>query len=128
MIDAYAESEKSSARFNTVLKNMGKDGEQAKDKILALAKAHVQLGFDDEDSAESMAKLFQRTNSMTEATKLNAIAMDLARAKNIGLADATNLVGQVLSGNGKVLKQYGIDIDETKSPLEALGLMHEKVK
>lgn len=34
---------------------------------------------------------------MTEATRLNAIAMDLARAKNIGLSDASNLVGQVLS-------------------------------
>lgn len=53
-----------------------------------------------------MAKLLQRTGSLTEATKLNAVAMDLARAKNMDLATATTLVGQVLSGNGKVLKQY----------------------
>lgn len=67
-----------------------------------------------------MAKLLQRTGSLTEATKLNAVAMDLARAKNMDLATATTLVGQVLSGNGKVLKQYGIDIKDTASPLEAL--------
>lgn len=75
-----------------------------------------------------MAKFYQRTKDVTEATRLNAIAMDLARAKNIGLADASNLVGQVLSGNGKLLKQYGIDIDDTKTPLEALGELHTKVK
>lgn len=128
MIDAYAESEKAMARFNSVMATTGKWSEEASKKILALADAHVQLWFDDEDSAESLAKFYQRTKDVTEATKLNAIAMDLARAKSIGLSDASNLVGQVLSGNGKLLKQYGIDIDDTKSPLEALGELHTKVK
>lgn len=128
MIDAYAESEKAMARFNSVMATTGKWSEEASKKILALADAHVQLWFDDEDSAESLAKFYQRTKDVTEATRLNAIAMDLARAKNIGLADASNLVGQVLSGNGKLLKQYGIDIDDTKKPLEALGELHTKVK
>jgi hypothetical protein len=38
------------------------------------------------------------------------------------------LVNQVLAGNGRVLKQYQIDISDTASPLEALGLLHDKTR
>lgn len=96
-------------------------------KIEATSKAAIKLGFDDEDTAASVAVLFQRTKDMTEAQRLNGLAMDLARAKNIDLASATTLVGQVLSGNGKVLKQYGIDIKDSATPLEALGELQAKV-
>ncbi len=87
----------------------------------------VQLGFDDEAAAVSIATLFQRTGDLTKATELNNLAMDLARAKSIDLEAASNLVGQVLSGNSRVLKQFGIEIDETLGPMEALGQLQEKV-
>ncbi len=126
-IDAFAESEVATARVNAILGTMWEKGKQAKSSIDALAKSHIQLGFDDEDTAESMAKLLQRTGDLTEATKLNAVAMDLARAKNIDLSTATTLVWQVLSWNGKVLKQYGIDIKDSATPLEALWELQTKV-
>lgn len=102
--------------------------DKARVKFLETAKAVTKLGFDDEDASVSMAKLFQRTGDVTKALELNQLAMDLARAKSIDLETATTLVGQVLSGNGKVLKQYGIDIKDSATPLEALGELHDKVK
>lgn len=109
------------AKFNKILENTGKGTQEVKDKILGAAGAAVKLGFDDEDAALSMATLFQRTGDVNKAMELNRLAMDLARAKSIDLGSATTLVGQVLSGNGKVLKQYGIDIKDAATPLEALG-------
>lgn len=96
-------------------------------KIKESSNAAVKLGFDDESAAESIAKLFQRTGDLTKANELNNLSMDLARAKNIELADATNLVGQVLSGNGRILKQYGIEISDTLTPLQALDELHKQV-
>lgn len=115
------------ARFDATLKATGKSTDAIRKQLLAAADAGLKMGFDDEESANVMANFFQRTNDATEAIKLNSVAMDLARKKNIGLADAGNLVNQVLSGNGKVLKQYGIDIKESASPLEALAQLQEVV-
>jgi hypothetical protein len=101
--------------------------EAAKKQILAAADASLKLGFDNEESALSLAKLYQITGDVTEAVKLNAVAMDLARAKNIDMTTATTLVGQVLAGNGKALKQYGIDIKDSATPLEALSVLQGKI-
>lgn len=124
---AAAEAEKAMARVTATLKTMGNAALRNKDAILKAADAAVQLGFDDEDAAESITRLYQRTNDLTKAQQLNHLAMDLARAKSIDLLSATNLVGQVLSGNGRVLKQYGIEISDTLPPLEALKQLQKQV-
>ncbi len=124
---AAAEAQVQMARVDATLKTMGESALKNKDAILEAADAAVKLGFDDEDAAESITKLYQRTKDLSEAQKLSALAMDLARAKNIELSEATNLVGQVLSGNGRVLKQYGIEISDTLTPLEALRVLQKNV-
>lgn len=97
------------------------------DSIGKASQAAVKLGFDDEEAAGSMANLFQRTGDLNKTMELNALAMDLARAKGIGLADAGNMIGMVMSGNGRALKQYGIEISDTLTPMEALKVLQEKV-
>lgn len=126
-VKAASEAQVEMARFEATLKTMGKAGEEAKESILALSQANIQLGFDDEETANSMAYLLQRTNDLTQATELNGLAMELARAKNMSLSEASKMVGMVLSGNGRVLKQYGIDIKESATPLEALADLQTKV-
>lgn len=126
-VKAAADAEVQMSKVDAILKVMGKTSVGTKDAIQKAADATLNLGFDNEEAALNITKLYQRTGNLTQATKLNSLAMDLARAKNIDLATAGTLVGQVLSGNGKVLKQYGIDIKETASPMEALGDLQEKV-
>lgn len=125
--EAAAGAEVQMAQFNATMDTMGASGQAAKGALLDAASAAVKLGFDDEDSAVSLATLYQKTGDVNDAMKLNALAMDLARAKSIDLNTATNLVGQVLSGNGRVLKQYGIDIKDSATPMEALGVLSDKV-
>lgn len=101
--------------------------DQARKSITGAANAATMLGFSVDDSALSLTKMYQRTGDVNEAVKLNNLAMDLARAKHLDLSTASNLVNLALSGNGRMLKQYGIDIKDSATPLEALGVLQEKV-
>lgn len=126
-VKAASEADAKMAQFNTTMESMGKAGIKAKDALLSAANAAVKLGFDDEDTANSLAKLYQRTGDVTQAIKLNNLAMDLARAKSIDIESATNLVSLALSGSGRALLQYGIVIKDSATPLEALAILQEKV-
>lgn len=127
-VKAYAGAEAEMAKFNATMETMGKQGAAAKSVLLEAADAATKLGFDDEEAANSLAKLYQRTGDATEAIKLNALAMDLSRAKSIDLNTAMGLVNMALSGQGRALQQYGIDISESATPLEALAQLQSKVQ
>lgn len=126
-IDAAAEAQKEMAKFNTIIQNSKNPTEQLKNAILDAASAAVKLGIDDEEAAVSIARFYQRTGDLTEAIRLNNVAMDLAKDKNMTLTEAQKMVGMVLSGNGKALKQYGIDLKDSATPMEALIELQGKV-
>jgi hypothetical protein len=126
-VKGAADAQASLARVDTILKTMGESALKNRDALLQQAAAAVKLGFDDEAAAESLAKLYQRTGDLTKATELNNLAMDLARAKNLDLETASRMVGLVMSGNARALKEFGIEIDETLPPMAALGVLQEKV-
>src|SRR5262249_50774262 len=115
------------AKFDATLKTMGEAGVKARDHLLAAGNAATQLGFDNEEAAVSVAKLFQRTGDASQAIRLNAIAMDLARDRTLDRTTASTLVGLVLSGNSRVLKNYGIDIKDTATPMEALDELQRRL-
>lgn len=127
-VKAAAEAEAKMAIFNTTLKNSVGVTEEVRNKMLEASRATIQLGFDDEDAAVSISKLYQRTGDLSSALNLNSIAMDLAKNKNLDLTTASNLVGLVLSGNGRVLKQYGVDLKESATPMEAVIELQGKLK
>lgn len=126
-VKAAADAQVKMAQFNATMETMGAAGVAAKAKLIELADATTQLGFDNEEAANSLAKLYQRTGDVTQASKLLQVSMDLARAKNIDLSSATNLVNMALSGAGRALLQYGIVIKDSATPLEALAVLQEKV-
>ncbi len=122
-----AEAQVQMAKFKAIMDTTSGSTKKIREELLKASQAAVKFGFDDEAAAESLARLFQRTKSAAQAQQHFALVMDLARAKNIDLASATDLVGQVLSGNGRVLKQYGIEIGDSMTPLQALGKLHQAV-
>lgn len=126
-VKAAADAQVKMAQFNATMNTMGVAGQAAKAQLVALADATTRLGFDNEEAANSLAKLYQRTGDVTQANKLLQVSMDLARAKNIDLSSATNLVNMALSGAGRALLQYGIVIKDSATPLEALAVLQEKV-
>jgi hypothetical protein len=114
-VKAAADAQAKMANLHATLQAMGSDTPAVSDAILKAADAAVKLGFDNEDAALSITKFYQRTK-------------DMARAKNIDLATATNLVNMALSGSGKALLAYGIHIKDAATPLEALGELQDAVK
>jgi hypothetical protein len=126
-VKAAGEAQVALANVDATLKAMGSSAVANRSAILDAAQATQSLGYDAEDSAKSITRFYQATGDLNDALNLNNIAMDLAAAKNIDLSTAASLVNQVLSGNGRVLKQYQIDIKDTATPLEALGQLHEQV-
>jgi hypothetical protein len=89
-------------------------------KLEDQATANVSLGFSVADSTHSLSQAFTATKSMSEALQVNQAAMDLARAKNIDLATATNQVILAMNGQGRALATYGIQIKDGLSGMEAL--------
>lgn len=126
-IKSFSEAQASAARMDAILKSMGDSAVRNRAAILQAAEATVQLGFDDEAAAESITKLYQRTNDLSKAIELNNFAMDLARFKNIDLSEASRAVNLALSGNVRVLKELGVVTDDTVSPLQALAEAQKKV-
>lgn len=148
-IRAFAESEKQTAKslqkINNALEGMSTKGlnalqkiadkangegadifEFAEKSIMAAADAAVQLGFDDEDTADSIATLFQRTGDLNEAMRLNTIAMDIARGKGIELSEANRVVNMVLSGSTRELKLMGIEVDDNATGIDNLRSVQER--
>lgn len=126
-VKSAADAQAKLASMHTTLKAMGQDVPAISDAILKAAQSTVQLGFDNETSALSITKFFQRTKDMTAALELNQTAMDLARVKRLDLEQATNLLNMALSGQGRILGQYGIEIKDAATPLEALRQLQEQV-
>jgi hypothetical protein len=91
------------------------------------AQANTRLGFTIEDSLASYTLLFRATDSVTESMKANQIAMDLSRATGNDLAGSAKLVELAMEGNGRALKQFGINLKDGLSPGEALNELQQKL-
>lgn len=108
-------------RLNVALANnvAGFDGNtEAIEKVI---DARTRLAFDDGALRDSLSSLVTRTGDVTAALDLQAIAMDLARAKGIDLSTASDIVGKVYSGNVGILSRYGIAVEKGASATEALA-------
>lgn len=123
---AAAEGQMAIVRQNVI--NAGLSFDELGPKISAYSEAMQKLGFDNEDSAASLSKFILITGNYTEALKLNQLAMDLARGKNVDLATAANSVAMIMQGaGGRALMQYGINIKDSATTVEVLNEAQKKL-
>lgn len=92
------------------------------------AAAQGRLGFADDEVRASLGQLVGITHDLTAAQDLNSLAQDIARAKGIDLAAATDIVTKAAQGNGKALKGLGVDIGGAKTAAEMLEAVQKNVK
>jgi phage-related protein len=86
----------------------------------ALIEKGAELAFTDDEVRAGIATATQFTKKFTDAQRIHAVAQDVARAKNIGLEEATALVGKAYQGNTKGLKTLGV---ETKKGANGLAVL-----
>jgi len=115
-IGAFAEAEVQMTRFDAILKTLPPNLQVLRGQILAVAdEALNKFGFDNEEAAVSIAKLLQATNDGPFSFQAFSAAMDLARYKGIGLEEATQALILAFQGNARLLKQFGIEVDDHAS-------------
>ena len=89
----------------------------------------IKLGFDDEDTSDSVARLFQKTGDLNRAFTLNALAMDMARARNKSVEEATQDLIRVMAGRGmRTLVDYNVQIKKGASVTQQLADIQKKTK
>jgi hypothetical protein len=123
---AAAESEASNARIATSFENAGYAIDDYQAKIDELAAGGISLGFDDEDTQDQLAKLVDATGDADKAFRDLAVAQDIARARNIDLAAATNIVIAAEQGRVGSLARLGIQLDANASSEESIAALQTK--
>jgi hypothetical protein len=116
------------AQLKVNVENAGLSYKQLGPEIAETAQQHIALGFGVEETEQSLGRLLLTTGSYKDAVALNNLAMDLSRSKQIDLATATQLVEQVMAGNTRIMKQYGISLDSATTSAQALTILQDKVK
>jgi len=84
------------------------------DSVLAAVERQIlagqKLAFTDDEVRASIEASTRFTKNYSQATKIQNVAMELARSTGMSLADATIAVGKAYQGNGgKLLKTLGIN-------------------
>lgn len=125
--EAAMEDEKSVTQLHATMRANVPGWERYAAAIDDAAEKGLALAFSDDEVRGSLNRLIPYTKDVTEAIRLNALAMDIARAKNMSLEDAAALVGKAYTGQVSALKRAGIAIGNAKTSTEALGRAQESV-
>lgn len=128
-ISAFGDAEAKAAQFGAIMKTLPPNLQVFQGQILKVAdEALTKFGFDNEDAALSMGRLLQATKDSTLTFDAFQAAMDFARARQLGIEDATRLVTLALMGNARILKEYGIEIDEHASKATILASIQAQLR
>lgn len=114
--------ERSQVRLIATLRARGLATDENTKKIQEAIIAGQKYAFTGNEIRTSLEIATQFTNKFNNALKIQRVAQDLAIAKNISLEQATQLVGKAFAGNGKALKNLGIELNKN------ITLVQEKNK
>ena len=105
------EAEQALNKLGVTLSNFGMNTPKVRKEIEDLTGSYVDLGFGGEEAAAGFDVLFRSTGDLDASQKLLATSADLARVKNISLADASSIVAKANQGSAKAFKEMGIELD-----------------
>jgi hypothetical protein len=105
------EAEQALNKLGVTLSNFGVNTPAVRKEIEDLTGSYVDLGFGGEEAAAGFDVLFRSTGDLDASQKLLATSADLARVKNISLADASSIVAKANQGSAKAFKEMGIQLD-----------------
>jgi hypothetical protein len=102
---------KAAAQYDVAAKNNGESAKTYTGELNRNTAAGQANGFNQTAVTSAATVNVRVTKDQATQTKLLNTEMDVARAKNISLTDAANLVTKAYQGNAKGLKSLGINID-----------------
>lgn len=126
-IAAAEESQRVLGQTQVAVQRSGLSWAQYGDKIQKAALAQANLsGFDDERLLGTFSALVRRTGDVNRALTLNALAADVARARNIELEQAAQLVLKASLGQAGALRRVGIQAKAGATGLQLIDSLQRK--
>ena len=120
-VDAAVKMEAANAKLGVALKNIGQASALGGESIKKTNEQMASLGFTGADSAQALANLVTVTHDLSKAQDLMGKAADVARYKQIPLAEAATKLARASSGSAKGLAEFGIKLDKTLKPADAFA-------
>jgi hypothetical protein len=114
------EAEQALNKLGVTLSNFGVNTAETRKRVEDLTGGYVDLGFGGEEAAAGFDVLFRATGDLDQAQALLATSADLARVKNISLADASSILSKASMGGAKAFKDMGITLDTTLPKAQAI--------
>ena len=112
-VKAAIAMQKSQSNLQVAVKNSGVAYSAAKPQIESHTEAMANLGFTTEDTYTALAHMTAATRSPQMALNALAITADLARFKQISLAQASDIVSRASMGQARGLASLGLAIGKT---------------
>lgn len=109
--------EKAHAREETAIKNAGGSYEEYRGAIEKTKSQMEKFGFTNAETETSLANLTNATHDAGKAIDLQSLAADIARGRNIGLAEATNILMKVETGHVQLLGRLGINVKDANGQI-----------
>jgi len=111
----------------TVINKHAQSLEQLQKATADASNAYIKLGFDDETTAMSFAKLYQSTMDAKKANEFLALSADLARYKGVDLETATIAIMKASQGSTKELKAMGLAVNDGATAQQNLATIQKTV-
>jgi hypothetical protein len=106
--------EAAQAKLATTLQNVtGATNAQIEAVESYITKTALATGVTDDDLRPSFDRLIRSTKSVTEAMRLQQIALDVSAGTGKSLSVVSEALGKAYDGNFAALKKLGVPIDET---------------
>lgn len=125
-IDAAANSQQVLGQTKVALQDTGLSWEKYGQQIETVIDSQRRLGFDDEELLKTFATFVRGNGDVNKSLELNALSADVARARFIDLASASNIVLKASLGQAGALRRVGIDARNGASATELLTLLTQK--
>jgi hypothetical protein len=108
-VKSAAAEEAGIIKLTQALANVGVSYDNVKDSLEANINATQQkTSIADDRQRESLQRLLEVTGDYQQSLDLLPLALDMATAKGIDAASASEIIGRVAAGNTTILARYGI--------------------
>lgn len=129
IIDETLEAEAANSKLKNILDNLGrvdvfetlkKEAEDLTDTFKAVKGEEIVNSF------AQLATYGKISENQIKA--LEPVIIDFARKSGISIEESTSTIIKALEGNGKALKEYGINIKDGQSVTERFGIIMQQLK